>query len=129
VQKGNTADDYDVYLKQYPKGKYVALAKQRVQKLKNEAKQQAKAAEQGAWQAAESAQTPKGYAAYLATSYLNGRYAAMAQTRANKLKADAVAQEENRLWQAAEKGSKAEVEGYLASYLEMNANQRFSEGN
>ncbi len=115
VQKGNTADDYDVYLKQYPKGKYVALARQRLQKLKDEVRQQAEAAEQDAWQAAESAQTPEGYAAYLGR-YPNGRYAALAQTRANKLKADAVVLEESRLWQAAEKGGKAEVDAYLGRY-------------
>jgi formylglycine-generating enzyme required for sulfatase activity len=92
VQKGNTADDYDVYLKQYPKGKYAALAKQRGQKLKDEAKQQAEAAEQSAWHAAERTQTPEGYAAYLA-SYPSGRYAALAMTRANKLKANAVVRE------------------------------------
>jgi formylglycine-generating enzyme required for sulfatase activity len=115
VQKGNTADDYDVYLKQYPKGKYVALAKQRLQKLKDEAKQQAEAAEQGAWQAAEAAHTREGYAAYLA-SYPSGRYAALAQTRSNKLKQDAAVQEESRLWQAADKGGKAEVDAYLGRY-------------
>jgi outer membrane protein assembly factor BamD (BamD/ComL family) len=115
VQKGNTTDDYDVYLKQYPKGKYVALAKQRLQKLKDEAKQQAEAAEQSAWQAAESTQTPEGYAAYLA-SYPRGRYAALAQTRSNKLKADAAVQEESRLWQVADKGGKAEVDTYLSRY-------------
>ncbi len=115
VQKGNTADDYDVYLKQYPKGKYVALARQRLQKLKDEARQQAEAAEQASWQAAEAAQTAEGYAAYLA-GYPAGRYAALAQTRANKLKADVAAQEESRLWQAAEKGGRAEVNAYLGHY-------------
>lgn len=115
VQKGNTADDYDVYLKQYPKGKYVALAKQRVQKLKHDARQKVEAEEQSAWQAAESAQTPEGYAAYLA-SYPSGRYAALAQTRANKFKADTAVQEETRLWQAAEKGNKTEVDAYLGRY-------------
>ena len=115
VQKGNTADDYDVYLQQYPKGKYAALAKQRVQKLKEETKQQAEAAEQGAWQAAERTQTPEGYAAYLA-SYPSGRYAALAKTRGNKIKADAAVQEESRLWQAAEMGGKAEVDAYVGRY-------------
>jgi len=33
VQKGNTKDDYEVYLAQYPTGKYVALAKSRIKKL------------------------------------------------------------------------------------------------
>jgi len=45
VEQGNSADDYDVYLKQYPKGKYVALAKQRSLKLKEEALQRAESAQ------------------------------------------------------------------------------------
>lgn len=34
AQKGNTADDYQVYLDAYPQGKYVAFAKSRLGKLK-----------------------------------------------------------------------------------------------
>ncbi|WP_185242195.1 caspase family protein [Citrifermentans bremense] len=36
VQKGNTAEDYDAYLAKFPKGKYSALAKRRVQKLQEQ---------------------------------------------------------------------------------------------
>ena len=115
VENGNTADDYDVYLNQYPKGKYVALARSRLQKLKDDARQQAEAAEQSAWQAAESAQTVEAYAAYT-RSYPTGRYTALAQTRSNKLRQDAAVQEEARLWQAAERGGKTEVDAYLAGY-------------
>lgn len=36
VQKGNSVDDYDVYLAQYPKGKYATLAKSRIRKQQQE---------------------------------------------------------------------------------------------
>lgn len=36
VQKGNSADDYQAYLEQYPKGKYAVLAKTRLKKLKEQ---------------------------------------------------------------------------------------------
>jgi cytochrome c len=115
VDRSASADDYEVYLKQYPKGKYATLAKSRLKKLKDDAAQQAKAAEQSAWQAAESAQTQERYAAYLAR-YPNGRYAALAQARVEKLKQDVAAQQEASLWQAAEQGEKPEIEAYVASY-------------
>ena len=85
VEQARSADDYEVYVKQYPKGRYVALAKQRIQKLKDEARQQAEAAEQRAWQTAESNPTLEVYAAYLA-SYPSGRYAAPAQSKLAAMK-------------------------------------------
>ncbi|MDD1475286.1 hypothetical protein MEO41_29075, partial [Dolichospermum sp. ST_sed4] len=36
AQKGNTADDYQVYLGAYPKGKFAGFAKARIKKLKAE---------------------------------------------------------------------------------------------
>jgi hypothetical protein len=35
VQKGNSKEDYEAYLTQYPKGKYAVLAKSRIRKLQN----------------------------------------------------------------------------------------------
>jgi len=104
IKASSSADEYDVYLKQYPKGKFVALAKQRLQKLRDEAKQQAELAEQTAWQNVERTPTVAGYTAYL-TNYPNGKFAGLALARANKLKNDALAQEEDRQWQAAETAS------------------------
>ncbi|WP_371674734.1 tetratricopeptide repeat protein, partial [Geoanaerobacter pelophilus] len=34
VQKGNTAEDYDAYLAQFPKGRYAALAKRRIKNFR-----------------------------------------------------------------------------------------------
>ncbi len=92
VETGGTADDYGVYVKQYPKGKFVALAKQRLQKLQSEAANASIAAEESAWQSAESGGTETGYQSYLA-SYPQGRYAALAQPRMNKLKVQAAERE------------------------------------
>ncbi len=85
VETSGTVDDYDVYIKQYPKGTFVSLAKQRMQKLRDEA---ASAADESAWAAAESGSTKSGYQRYLA-SHPQGRYAALAQSRMNTLKVQA----------------------------------------
>ncbi len=92
VETGGTADDYSVYIKQYPKGKFVALAKQRLQKLQDEAARASSAAEESAWAAAESGGTEAGYQSYL-SSYPQGLYAALAQPRMNKLKVQAAERE------------------------------------
>ncbi len=134
VETGGTADDYGVYVKQYPKGKFVALAKQRLQKLQDEAARAASAAEESAWAAAESGGTEAGYQSYLA-SYPQGLYAALAQPRMNKLKTQtaerdrlaaeqrqreqtqAALREEAELWKKADSSNdKAVVETYLNKY-------------
>jgi hypothetical protein len=84
VEKGGSGDDYNVYLKQYPKGKYAALAKQRQQKLKDEARQQSESAEKSAWQVAESGGKTE-VDAYLA-NYPKGRYASVANLRLAQIK-------------------------------------------
>ena len=113
VEAGGTADDYGVYVKQYPKGKFVALAKQRLQKLQDEAARAASAAEEAAWQSAESGGTEAGYQSYLA-SYPQGLYAALAQSRMNKLKVQAAERErlaaEQRQREQAQAAHREEVE-------------------
>ena len=109
-----------MYLKQYPKGKYVALAKQRLQKLKDEAKQQAEVAEQNAWQTAESAQTGEAYSVYL-NSYPKGRYAALAQTRADKLKRE---EAENEKREAAQRKQDEERQKLVAERERREADER-----
>jgi outer membrane protein assembly factor BamD (BamD/ComL family) len=116
VQKGNTADDYDVYLKQYPKGKYIALAKQRLQKLMDEAKQHAEAAEQNAWQSAEKTGTEAAYQEYQRV-FPNGRYAALVPARLNKARSEATQKEEDSLWQKAQQtATHAAMQEYINRY-------------
>ncbi len=133
VETGGTADDYSVYIKQYPKGKFVALAKQRMHKLQSEAANANRAAEETAWQSAESGGTQAGYQSYL-SAYPQGRYAALVQPRMNKLKVQAAERErlaaeqrqqeqtqaaqreEVALWQSAQSGGKAQVQNYFSRY-------------
>lgn len=115
VFQGDSAGGYEVFLKHYPKGKYALLATSRLQYAKEDAKWNADAAEQSAWQSAESAQTLGAYAAYVAR-YPGGQYAALANTRGNKIKQYAADQEESLLWQHAEKGRQSDVEAYLTRY-------------
>jgi formylglycine-generating enzyme required for sulfatase activity len=116
VESGNTTEDYGVYLKQYPKGKYVALAKQRSKRIEDDARAKAEAEEQADWQAAESAQTVESYLAYGAR-YPSGKYSFLAQTRASKLKNDTQAQAESQDWESARSANSAEAyNGYLARY-------------
>ncbi len=133
VETGGTADDYGVYIKQYPKGKFVALAKQRMQKLQSEAANANRAAEETAWQSAESGGMQAGYQSYL-SAYPQGRYAALVQPRMNKLKVQAAERErlaaeqrqqeqtqaaqreEVALWQSAQSGGKAQVQNYFSRY-------------
>jgi hypothetical protein len=116
VEQGGSADEYEVYLKQYPKGKYAPLARQRQQKLKDEARRLADAAEQTAWDNARQAQTSAAYGAYLAT-YPGGRFAALAQTRVSQLNADAASRAEEQAWLAADKARTVQAyEDYQRSY-------------
>jgi len=113
-QSDNTSG-YELFLKYYPKGKYALHAASRLKIARENARWQAESVEQGAWQAAESAQTAEAYAAYL-SSYPQGRYVALARAQREKLSANAAVSEEGRLWQAAENGGVAQLDAYLASY-------------
>ncbi len=115
VFQSDNSGGYEVFLKHYPKGKYALHATSRLKIARENARWQAESVEQGAWQAAESARTADGYAAYLG-SYPQGRYAALAQAQRDRLGASAALAEESRLWQAAEKGGIAQLDAYLASY-------------
>ncbi|MCX7149936.1 MAG: caspase family protein, partial [Rhodocyclales bacterium] len=122
VKTSGTRDYFDIYLKQYPKGKYLALAKFELKKLDDHDKAEqarqaaeqelaAQRAEQAAW---DEAKTGAGAAAY--TSYLdrypNGRYAALAQSAQQRLLRDEDAQ-----WKSAlETATRTAMQAYLAKY-------------
>jgi len=115
VSAGNTAEDYGVYIQQYPRGKYLPLARQRIKKLDDDSKTKAQAEELAAWQVAEAAQTLDGYQAY-EQRYPKGQYLALSQTRVRKLKADQARQQETQAWNVAQKGDSKTVSDYLESY-------------
>ena len=116
AQKGNTADDYQVYLDAYPKGKYIAFAKAKLKKLKEAEQAAAEQQEQQAWNTAQQENSEVSYTRYL-TAYPSGRFAGFARTRGDKLKAALSYKAETDLWQKAEAGmDKAAVEAYLNRY-------------
>jgi hypothetical protein len=123
--KASGAREYlDAYLKQYPKGKYVALAKIELKKLDEKDKaqrakettekqqaaererQEALRNEQAAWDGAKTTGTAAAYASYL-DRYPKGRYAALAQAVLPKLQQEEAAKEQRA---AAERKLAAEKE-------------------
>jgi uncharacterized caspase-like protein/formylglycine-generating enzyme required for sulfatase activity len=116
AQKGNSREDYQAYLDQYPKGKYVALAKSRIKKQQDEAQAAEEQQEQEVWQAAQDENSEASYGRYL-KGYGNGRYAGLAKARQEKLKNDVAAKEEAELWRKAESGKNRQaLEAYLNRY-------------
>jgi hypothetical protein len=85
AKKGNSAEDYQAYLKQYPKGKYIALAKTKLARMKDEAKAESEKQEQQSWNDAQQSGSQDSYNAYLSL-YPKGHFAALAQARIAKLK-------------------------------------------
>jgi formylglycine-generating enzyme required for sulfatase activity len=127
VEKGNTADDYDAYLSQYPKGKYIALAKQRKQKFHELATQQAQQKEQTSWSEAENGNSIESYTQYI-NQYPQGQFSALANNRLKKVRDDAATQAalrekaereaaELNAWKKAEASKdKSPVSAYLNQY-------------
>jgi tol-pal system protein YbgF len=123
VKATGTREYLETYIEQYPKGKYVALARLELKKLDDAEKakaaklaleaEQAKQreeqrAEQAAWDEAQKGNTANSYSAYL-KKYPSGRFAAQARVASqaeNERIAAAIRAEEERL--KAEKAKKAE---------------------
>ena len=117
--KASGAREYlDAYLKQYPKGRYVALARVEMKKLDDKDKAERARAEQQAWDQAKAASTAVAYVGYL-ESYPKGRFAALAEAGKQKTQREAAEREtqaaaqrereaqeaEQRAWEAAERGN------------------------
>lgn len=116
VQKGNTADDYAAYLAQYPKGKFVALAKSRAKKLQEQAAAELAQQDQNAWDAANAAATEDAYQNYL-RSYPQGRYVGLVSARINKLRGDAALREEQAMWDRVQNSEDSKVvQNFLDRY-------------
>ena len=116
VKKTNTLDDYSVYLAQYPNGKFAALAKSRINKVKEEAATEDGRKELQAWQSAELAGSEASYQGYL-NGYPHGKYTGLAEARIRKLQTDLATREELELWQKALSGENAQsMQDYLDKY-------------
>lgn len=116
VSQSGGSDDYDVYLKQYPKGKYAGLARQRMKKAQEQAANAAYQMEQDAWTAAEAGNTEDSYNRYL-KAYPKGRYSALVPPRLVRLKSDDAIRQERELWKKAESATvRSTVQAYLERY-------------
>jgi formylglycine-generating enzyme required for sulfatase activity len=134
VKASGSKDYLDAYLKQYPKGKFAALAKVELKKLDEQDKTQKEQADQDAWSQAKSENTPAAYQSYL-QRFPSGRYASLAEparqkaereqaereqqeTARTQREAQETAQrEEDALWQKAQAAKdSATVQGYLDRY-------------
>ena len=92
VKKGNAEEDYQAYLTTYPKGKYIALAKARLNRLRDEARAAVEQQDQQAWNTAQQGSSLDSYASYLSL-YPQGQFAALAQGRLDKIKREAATAE------------------------------------
>jgi formylglycine-generating enzyme required for sulfatase activity len=122
VEQGGSVDDYKVYIQQYPKGKFVALAKQRLQKLQEQAERDAEVAEQTSWAQAMATNTSQAYSSYI-SNYPMGRFSALAKVRIDKLKTD----EAQAQRQAELQRQKEQEEAELRAKLEAQRLQREKE--
>lgn len=76
AQKGNSVEDYQVYLDSFPKGKYSPFAKARIKKIQDASEQQ----EQQAWENAQKENSEISFGLYL-KAYPSGRFAGLAKER------------------------------------------------
>lgn len=77
AETANTVAAYDSYLARYPKGKFSALAKSRLKRLRDE---ELTAAEKGVWEVAEASRNRAQIQDYL-KRYRTGRFTAQAKAR------------------------------------------------
>jgi outer membrane protein assembly factor BamD (BamD/ComL family) len=130
VAKGNVAEEYELYLEQYPKGKYAPEAKRRLDKLKGNAgvvvvpepvvRTGADATpEDILWATVKQNHRAEEYQAYL-QAYPQGRYVSAAKVQMQKLTReaeDAARKADDEAWRTAEVlGSSAAIQRYLDSY-------------
>ncbi|MCF8209340.1 MAG: formylglycine-generating enzyme family protein, partial [Rhodoferax sp.] len=129
--KASGARDYLMaYLKEYPKGKYLALARLEIKKLDDadqakriqeqaqrlQAAEQARETELSAWNVAERSHTEAAYRQYQ-SQYPNGLYTAQLAAKLSQLAADTAYQAETQTWNQAQTAtSSAIVQAYLKRY-------------
>lgn len=90
VQADGSLDYYNVYLKEYPRGKYAPLAKVQVKRLEAEEKARLAQVERDAWTYAKQSDTVDAYQSYLA-QYPKGTYAKAALVAKKKAERAAAA--------------------------------------
>ncbi|WP_300456254.1 SUMF1/EgtB/PvdO family nonheme iron enzyme [Accumulibacter sp.] len=90
VQAAGSQEYYETYLKEFPRGKYAALARTELKRLAAQEKEQQAQAERQAWEKAQQLNTDESYQSYLA-AYPRGSFAGLAQAAQKKLRKEAAA--------------------------------------
>ena len=122
----DTISGYEDYLASWPEGLHATEARERIAKIKAEEEARRKQAEEAArreaaaWRTAAEANTIPSYETYLA-SYATGKNAAEAQTRIERLRAEAARQQasaaDEAAWNAARATGTADAyQQYLTSF-------------
>jgi uncharacterized caspase-like protein len=114
AENSGVEEDVRSYLRQYPKGKYIAEANARLKRFADEKIQAHFQVEQDAWLNAGNGNTEESYQEYL-KAYPSGRYVVLASGRLRKLQEGAAAQE-YQFWQATDKENSLAVQRYLERF-------------
>ena len=115
--KGNTIEDFQIYLDSFPSGIYTPFAKARIKKLQDANSAATELLHQQAWNNAQLENSEASYSRFL-KSYPDSRYAKTARTRIDKLKNDVAAKAEAELWSKADgiNVNKPALEAYIGRY-------------
>lgn len=88
IKTSRALADFQAYLEQYPKGRFAALARNRVKQIEQEEKDRPAAAEFAFWDSIKTSRSVDDFKAYL-EQYPNGKFTAIARNRVKELKAQA----------------------------------------
>ncbi len=153
VKTSGTKEYFDAYLKQYPKGKYVALARVELKKLDDKAladrakeetdrkaaaertQQENLRAELQAWDQAKAENSVSAYGGYV-ERFPTGRYVALAEAAKQKLLREAAEREKVALQQVTDREKQQEIEHWrraesttnsasMQSYIDSYPNGRY----
>lgn len=127
INRRDTRSGYELYLAEYPNGKHVTDATNRINKFKQDELARLKGIEQAKWSDAQNLDTREGYNAYLA-AYSSGEFAADARLSIKTLES----KEEQAKWDEVQVlNRKTAFQSYLSIYpngrYAQNAKQKVKE--
>ena len=118
VSKGNSIEEYTVYLKQYPQGKYKDIAEIRLNKLKNESTAEvaeAERQEQIYWDNANRYAKIANFEIYV-SKFPKGKHIDLAKARIKDLIADKEERDEAEIWDKAKNNDEVQLQHYIRRY-------------
>lgn len=112
ISRRDTRSGYELYVAEYPTGKYVTEARNRINNFKQEELERLKGMERAKWRDAQNLDTRDGYNAYL-VAYPNGEFATAARAGIKALET----KDERAKWRdAQDRGTKEGYNAYLTAY-------------